>query len=277
MGHSQNFANQDLRDRSFKGKSLIGADFSGADIRGCDFCGAQLQSANFANVRSGFSQRQLLVNAFITYVLALLFAFTTMIITILFLNFLLCIAISIFGLSFDYRQIAIDGITLVVVVVYAVSFTIAFILAFTSSLMASNSKILFTIGICLVTAFAGGYGGAEVIKILMGGAFNVIFGFLNTNAWLASLLLLTIEILQGFGSLYLFRWVISIPRSVIGTKFKQANLTQASFQNAMLVGCDFSQAIITDVDWQRSHIWGCKLPANFDMTAVKVNPINPIK
>ncbi|MDX2254834.1 MAG: pentapeptide repeat-containing protein [Pseudanabaenaceae cyanobacterium bins.39] len=273
MGHNQNFANQDLRDRSFKGKSLIGADFNGSDIRGCDFGGAQLQLANFANVRSGYSQRQLIVNGLITYILALLFAFTAMVIAILLLNFLLCLAIIVFGLGFDYRQMAFNGITLGVVIVYAISFTIAFILACMGGLVTNHRKTIFTVAICLVTAFVEGYLGSGMVKILMGGAFNVIFGFLNTNAWLGSLLLLVIEILQGIGSLYLFRWVISIPRSIVGTKFKQANLTQASFQNAVLVGCDFSQAIVTDVDWQRAQIWGCKLPANFDMTAVKVNPI----
>jgi hypothetical protein len=50
---SLNFANQDLRNCSFKGKSLNGADFSSADIRGCDFSHALLREANFTQVRAG--------------------------------------------------------------------------------------------------------------------------------------------------------------------------------------------------------------------------------
>ncbi|MBD2058644.1 pentapeptide repeat-containing protein [Oculatella sp. FACHB-28] len=50
---SLNFANQDLRNCSFKGKSLNGANFSSADIRGCDFSHALLREANFTQVRAG--------------------------------------------------------------------------------------------------------------------------------------------------------------------------------------------------------------------------------
>lgn len=56
--HSENFSNQDLRNRSFKGQDLTGANFSGSDIRGCDFREAQLQGANFQYVTAGRSRRQ---------------------------------------------------------------------------------------------------------------------------------------------------------------------------------------------------------------------------
>ncbi|MEG5016215.1 MULTISPECIES: pentapeptide repeat-containing protein [unclassified Microcoleus] len=53
-----NFANQNLRNRSFKGLDLSGANFSGSDIRGCNFTGAILRGANFQGVRTGQSRRR---------------------------------------------------------------------------------------------------------------------------------------------------------------------------------------------------------------------------
>lgn len=55
---NQNYANQILRNRSFKGLDLTGADFRGSDLRGCDFTGSILVGANFEGVRTGQSQRQ---------------------------------------------------------------------------------------------------------------------------------------------------------------------------------------------------------------------------
>lgn len=55
-----NFADRDLRNRSFQGQILNGADFSGADIRGCNFSNAQLVGANFERVKTGLSRRQLI-------------------------------------------------------------------------------------------------------------------------------------------------------------------------------------------------------------------------
>jgi len=41
------------RGRSFRGQALEGADFSGADLRGADFTGANLRSASFRDARAG--------------------------------------------------------------------------------------------------------------------------------------------------------------------------------------------------------------------------------
>ena len=73
MTNSQlNFANQDLRNRSFKGQNLNQANFSGADLRGCDFSYALLQGANFQGVRLGQSSRQLLMLIGVAAIVALL-------------------------------------------------------------------------------------------------------------------------------------------------------------------------------------------------------------
>jgi hypothetical protein len=78
---SLNFANQDLRNRRFKGRNLNDADFSNCDIRGCDFSYALLQGANFERVRTGRTRRQFITLAMVTILVALIAAnaFTQMI------------------------------------------------------------------------------------------------------------------------------------------------------------------------------------------------------
>ncbi|MBE9126494.1 MULTISPECIES: pentapeptide repeat-containing protein [unclassified Coleofasciculus] len=70
--HPLKFANQDLRNHSFKGQNLNGADFSGSDIRGCDFSYASLQGANFERVKVGQTPRQFITVVGVAVVVALL-------------------------------------------------------------------------------------------------------------------------------------------------------------------------------------------------------------
>ncbi|MGC1396258.1 MAG: pentapeptide repeat-containing protein [Coleofasciculaceae cyanobacterium] len=80
-----NFAEQDLRNRSFKGQNLNQANFSGADLRGCDFSYALLQGANFQGVRLGQTSRQLLmlIGVAVSVALLTLNAFSHMIFGVL--------------------------------------------------------------------------------------------------------------------------------------------------------------------------------------------------
>ncbi len=256
MSQSLNFANQDLRDRSFKGKNLVGADFSGADIRGCNFCRSQLKSANFANVRAGKSKRQKAIASFTSFVMALIFAGTVMIATILLVTFTISF---IFGMAIVNRDM-IYWVAIVAIVSFAVSFAVAFTSSF---LVASVRGNFAAITISLTTAFLAGFFGSALAKILVAGAFNAIAGSFRFNSFAALITFLAIEPLQIFGSLYLFRLVINTNRTTTGTKFQYADLTKASFFNATLVNCDFSNAIMRDVTWQPAQISRCKLPPNF--------------
>jgi len=252
MGQSLSFANQDLRDRSFKGKNLIGADFSGADIRGCNFCCSQLKAANFANVRAGKSQRQTAIASIVSFVMALMFAGTAMIASILLIAFIIAF---IFGSTSVNRE-TVYWVAIVAIVVFAVSFAISF----TASFTIGGTKSPFTaIAISLIIAFAAGFFGSTFTKLLVSGAFNAIASSLRFNIFMSLLTFLAIEPLQILGSLYLFRLAINAPRTSTGTKFKYADLTKASFHRATLVNCDFSNAIMLDVDWEQAQISRCKL------------------
>ncbi|PZO44964.1 MAG: hypothetical protein DCF19_00225 [Pseudanabaena frigida] len=257
MSQSLNFANQDLRDRSFKGKNLVGADFSGADIRGCNFCRSQLKAANFANVRAGKSQRQTAISSLLSFVMALMFACTATIATILAITFILSF---IFGMSIVNRE-TIYWVAIVSIVVFAVGFAITFTGSFAIAGVKGN---FVAIPISLITAFASGFFGSTFIKILVSGAFNVIAGSLRFNSLVALLGFLAIEPLQIFGCLYLFRLAINSARTIVGTKFQYADLSKTSFHNATLVNCDFSHAVMQDVNWQPAQISRCKLPPNFN-------------
>ena len=260
MSQGLNLANQDLRDRSFKGKNLIGADFSGADIRGCNFCRSQLKSADFTNVITGQSQRQKAIASIITFVMALMFAGTTTIATIVLITFTIAF---IFGMAIVNRQ-TVYWVAIVAIVVFAVGFAIAFTTSMTRSLAIVDShKILTIIPISLITAFGSGYFGSTFTKILVYGAFNTIARLLDSNIFVALLTLLAIAPLQIFGSLYLFRVAINMSQTNTGTRFQYADLTQASFHRATLVSCDFSNAIMHDVNWQQAQMFHCKFPPNF--------------
>ncbi|WP_271252423.1 pentapeptide repeat-containing protein [Pseudanabaena sp. Chao 1811] len=252
MSQGLNFANQDLRDRSFQGRNLIGADFSGADLRGCNFYRSQLKFANFANVRTGKSPRQIAIANFTSFVMALMFAGTALIATILLITFILTF---IFGTNIVNRE-TIYWVAIIAIVVFAVGFAIAFTINFTFS---HSKGILTAIPITLIIAFVSGYFGSTFTKILVSGAFNAIAGSIKFNSFTALLTFLAIEPLQVFGSLYLFRIAINASRTAIGTQFQYADLTKASFQNATLISCDFTNAITDDVNWEQAQISRCKL------------------
>lgn len=252
MSQGLNFANQDLRDRSFQGKNLVGADFSGADLRGCNFSRSQLKSANFANVLTGRSPRQKLIASIASFVMAFLFAGTAMIAAILLITFTLTF---IFGVEIINRE-TIYWVAVVVIVVFAVGFATTF----TGSFVVAGVRGIFaTVPISLVTAFTSGFWGSTFTKILVSGAFNAIANSLKVNTWTALLTFLAIEPLQIFGSLYLFRLAINTTRAYTGTKFQYADLTRASFHKAILVSCDFSNAVMNDVNWEQAQITKCKL------------------
>lgn len=260
MSQGLNFANQDLRDRSFKGRNLIGADFSGADIRGCNFYRAQLKFANFANVRSGLSDRQILWHSLIAYGISAIFAGTVMVSAILCLVFVTTLMMTWLSGSNSFSPDILTGVAIAVVVIFAVSFAIAFMLGCNGGMAyVSRKQITLAIFICLATAFCAGFWGSPLVKMLVHGAFKGIANSMTENIWLASLTFLAIQPLQVFGSLYLFQWNLYRARTLIGTQFQYADLTNASFHKANLISCDFSHALVTDVDWQQALILRCKL------------------
>jgi uncharacterized protein YjbI with pentapeptide repeats len=252
MSQSLNFANQDLRDHSFKGKNLVGADFSGSDIRGCNFCRSQLKAANFANVRAGASQRQNVIANMAAFVMALMFAGTAMIATILLITFVITF---LFGLAKIDRQ-TVYWVAIVAIVIFSVSFAIAYTASFTFN---ARKGTFIATAISLIIAFGFGFFGSTFTKMLVAGAFNAIISSLRFNGFTALLMFLAIEPLQIFGSLYLFRLTINTSRTMLGTRFQFADLTKASFHKASLINCDFSHAITSDVDWEQAQIYRCKL------------------
>ncbi len=252
MSQSLNFANQDLRDRSFKDKNLVGADFSGADIRGCNFYRSQLKAANFAHARTGTTQRQTAIASMTALVMALMFAGTATIATILLITFAIA---CFFGIAIVNRE-TIYWVAIIAIIVFAVGFAIVFTASFA---IASSKKTFTAIAISLIIAFGSGYFGSTFAKILVTGAFNAIASSLRFNVFTALLIFLAIEPLQIFGSIYLLRLTINRSRTMIGTRFQYANLTKASFHKAKLVNCDFSHAITDDVDWEQAQISRCRL------------------
>ncbi len=59
-------------------------------------------------------------------------------------------------------------------------------------------------------------------------------------------------------ALLIFQQTFRCFRYGIGTTFKQADLSYAKFDHALLHHCDFSYAELNGVDWQSVHLTRCK-------------------
>ncbi|MEE3717168.1 pentapeptide repeat-containing protein [Tumidithrix elongata RA019] len=72
MFNNLSYAEQDLRNRSFKGRKLAGHDFSHSDLRGCDFSDADLTGANFFGVKTGKTWQQTPISILLNILVGLL-------------------------------------------------------------------------------------------------------------------------------------------------------------------------------------------------------------
>lgn len=246
---SLNAAGQDLRDRSFRGQHLDGADFRGADLRGCDFSGASLRRADFRQVRLGVTPRQvirvLLVAGGVAGLLAdalshLVFGALGRTPAEAGWAFVVALYLSVgvaglgmaYGLAKPVAQVVTGGLAGALVGFF-----------WGGSLTQNNPAIAVAIasivgGVLAIASYRQrhplGQMAIAIARALTGYAFAFLvwawaLAWLTTGHWLLGGALTGLTVLYGGWSVQAVAQAVRYLQGAIGTRFHQADLTDACF------------------------------------------------
>lgn len=268
--HPLNFANRDLRNRSFKGQNLNGADFSGSDIRGCDFSRALLIGANFERVRTGLTLKRVLILVAVAVVVALpvaeamtrtVFGALGQTVQSRAWPYVLALYISmgIAGAG-SAARVATGTKSIAGVVAGTLSATASFALVgfyYGGSATGNNPQVAVAAaigaGVLMAIASFRFRTGAMAVAVAVAGAVTGYgFAFLVGASAIAFLSVqkLVWGVFWSIVSLaYIWLTINSLTLAVkqikifAGTSFRDASLTNARFDNALLQDTDFSGAI----------------------------------
>jgi uncharacterized protein YjbI with pentapeptide repeats/gas vesicle protein len=235
MPQPLDFSNQDLRDRSFKGREdLAGADFRKADIRGCDFSNANLEGADFSGVTAGKSSKQIFIVVAGSVAAAYTGAYTAA------------------GWYAAYAGAGVSVIAVVIAVVAAVA--VAGWYAVYVDIGAS-ADTYWTDAVAGAYLCAGAYLGASAGVAAVAGAYAAAeFAKGNIFGGIGYSLTAICFIFPACGGLML---VIEFIRNVTGTSFKKVKLVNTKFTGAILNSCDFVNAKIHQIDWTHTYFIRC--------------------
>jgi len=266
---AKNYAGQNLRGRSFKGQDLSGADFSGADLRGTNFTDAILIEANFSNAKTGVKKRwlafQLIVaitiNAVSGYISALGGIWLSYFFSPLYVKsytiapgLLAVVVLLIIFLAITFQgftEASFLKVFFAVTLVFAIAGSVSGVAAaFTGSVV-----VAFAVAIAVTAAVLGTVIGNIVITVVVAFAvaITVAVCFPNESAFTGSVLLtvcvaaITLLLgtyvawitLKGDPKFAMFFKIGVIVKSLFGTSFRGANLTESDFTKALLKSSDF--------------------------------------
>jgi uncharacterized protein YjbI with pentapeptide repeats len=217
------YKDQNLQDQAFVGLDLTGADFSGSDLRGCDFTRATLIGTNFDRVVTGQTQQQIS-----TAILSVVMGAIAIFVIAAILGFII-VAIDnlLFGwFGETYRKISSIFPAIILFGLYFFQGNILAWFPKTTNFFGNASigilwlvMLFLTLGLG-ATSFSGGSG---------------------------SSLFLIPTVISAIVTFKVFTWLIASIKSRVGTSFKKANLTEASFSHALIENTDFSLALLTGI------------------------------
>ena len=238
MTQPLDFSNQDLRNRSFKGRQdLAGANFQKADIRGCDFSKANLKGADFSEIKAGRSGKQIFITLLITLMVTVTGAYTGMNVG--------SDEVSLFRMGSG----AFMGASSIIVSSVVLDARIG---AFWGT-----SRVAFWGTSIGATWGFGTYLGALTIKELS-----------KSNT--VSVILLSLLALVFFWATYFaFKLAFEDIQNETGTSFKESILTNAKFTYAILKNCEFTGTNMVQTDWENAYFIRCKFSGRFNNQLVR--------
>ncbi|MEB3338263.1 MAG: pentapeptide repeat-containing protein [Leptolyngbyaceae bacterium] len=217
----QNYANQNLQNRSFKGQDLTGADFRGSDLRGCNFTASTLIGANFEGSRMGRSRRQIQV----------------------------LMAAAILG------PVVLVGLSAIAVQVSVVWFgnlsfnSFSGLISLVALVLGNFLRDAMTLNFPQVTMFLGVAALASLFAVMVLGTVGLaVVGVLSFgDAAVQGFFLLLLMIGFAFLTFRILKWLIQSIQSHPGTAFRKANLTDANFSHTVVANTDFCFASLTGI------------------------------
>lgn len=265
----------DKQGKSFKKQIIPGADFNGADLRGTDFTEAILTNANFTKCKTGLKTSSAVFIFIFALIISLLSGYIAMltgatvqqmlksgdpkietsayIVTCLMIVFIL-LAIWKGGKN-----------TLVSIIVTIAAVLLTGLVSYLSgigsgigSLYASLALILFVLMIIVGTIARASAGtlSSNIIFLIVavgGGMFGKsLGGGLGTVILAVSCAIISKRVLSGKGNFPLIEKTAMKVGTFFGTKFKNADLTNADFSESTIKNTDFSGAKLTGVKWENS-------------------------
>ncbi|WP_373528992.1 pentapeptide repeat-containing protein [Nostoc sp.] len=305
----QDFSGQNLRGHSFKGQDLVGGNFSYADIRGADFSGSNLRGANFTGATAGLLMREVVLLVTIPCLLSLLAAFSSSLASIIVStniepNFFLfrgsIILIFLIILSITNTQCGILAFGIALTIILTVTAAIAVIVTFLGQVQGTVALTLGIIGSIVITIVSAATTGGAVSVVGKSGIISVattnllgvgiairIFAPQITIISITDLLINVIAIGLGIGQgSYIINKALvgsekfSILRPITlawvttgGTRFRNADLTNANFTNAVLKGTDFRNAITIHTRFQQAKMLNYVRPGKSYLHKVEVRQL----
>ena len=283
----QDYSHRNLQQESFIGQDLTGANFTGADIRGTDFSNAILINTNFTQTQAGLPQKLITRLQAFAYFLALLSGFITAYAGAIFgqgftgtdkgsayIATTTTIALSAFtlitlkkGLGFALGLLSLIAVTTIVLIValtpsktiagqtalssLALGGAIAGTIALSTALSLNRTRKKRTLTIAIIGIILGSLLGISADEGLLESTIGVII-------LTPSVIILSKHITKAAIAAdprYQMLQDLTIYLSTIdGTRFCNADLTNANFTAAFLPSTDFRNSNRLDVCWLDAEI-----------------------
>jgi hypothetical protein len=270
------YSNENLQGKSFRGADLQNMNFSGADLRSADFSNANLRGADFSRSKTGMMLRSKILVFIIALAVSLFSGFVAMLAGTTIQKMLksdvpnyhiaawVTIAFFAVFIGFAIWKGVFKAIVSVYLVLIALAIGAGLFVYFTglgTGIGALNGLyallllgVMFIVG-TISRATAGTLASTLlfIVVALGGGMFGKsLGGGIGTVVMALSCAYISKRALKDTSNTSLLQKLALKISTLFGTKFKNADLTNANFSNAVVKNTNFSKANLTGVNWENT-------------------------